>query len=212
MLRFVTLEGVDGSGKSMQMGLLDEYLGARDLPRVVTREPGGTSIGLAIRGLLLERRSDPLCGEAEFFLIAADRAQHVREVIQPALGNGKFVLCDRYADSTLAYQGYGRGIDLGLLRHINRLATGGLMPDLTLLFDCPPQVALSRAVRRLDSDDRRGVREDRFEAEGLAFQERVRHGFLRLAEAEPARFVVVDATDEPAAVHRKVRSIIDGRL
>lgn len=212
MLRFVTLEGADGSGKTTQMRLLDAYLGERALLRLVTREPGATQIGRGVRRLLLERRNEPLSCEAELFLIAADRAQHVREVIVPALHGGHLVLCDRYADSTLAYQGYGRGFDLDLLRRINHLATGGLMPDLTLLFDCPAEVALARAVERLERESADTVREDRFESEGLEFQRRVREGFLRLAEAEPSRFVVVDTTESSASVHAKVRAIVDERL
>jgi dTMP kinase len=212
MLRFITLEGVDGSGKTTQMGLLDAHLAGRAVPRVLTREPGDTSFGKGVRQLLLERRAEPLSCEAELFLIAADRAQHVREVIKPALQNRRLVLCDRYADSTLAYQGYGRGLDLLLLRRINRLATGGLMPDLTLLFDCPAEVALSRAVERLHNDSTKAVPEDRFEAEGLEFQRKVREGFLQLARSEPSRFVVIDADAPVDLIHEKVGSIIDERL
>lgn len=212
MFRFVTLEGGDGSGKSTQMRLLDAHLGSHHVARLITREPGDTSIGQDVRRLLLERRDKPLSSEAELFLIAADRAQHVREIIRPALAAGQLVLCDRYTDSTLAYQGYGRGIDLPLLRSLNHLATQGLMPDLTLVFDCPAEVALGRATARLNSVVGEVGREDRFEAEGLEFQKRVREGFLELAKADPARFVVLNGNESPAAIHEEVRRIIDDRL
>lgn len=213
MLRFVTLEGGDGSGKTTQMRLLDEHLGSRGVPHLLTREPGDTIIGQGIRKLLLERREEPLSREAELFLIAADRAQHVHEVIEPALRDKKLVLCDRYADSTLAYQGYGRGLDLSLLGRINHLATGGLIPDLTLLFDCPPEVALSRTAARFREGTKANApREDRFEAEGFEFQKRVRQGFLELAKSEPSRFAVLDSSEALALVHEKVKRIIDERL
>jgi len=212
MLRFVTLEGGDGSGKTTQMRLLDEHLGSSDVPRLITREPGDSSVGKEVRQLLLERRDEPLSCEAELFLIAADRAQHVREIIKPALRAGRLVLCDRYTDSTLAYQGYGRGIDLPLLRRINHLATAGLMPDLTVVFDCPAELALSRAAERMNRAKAKVGREDRFEAEGLEFQKRVRQGFLELAKSEPARFVVLDGDASPESIHEEVRKIIDERL
>lgn len=212
MLRFVTFEGGDGSGKTTQLRLLDEHLGGCDVARIVTREPGDTSIGKDVRRFLLERREQALSDEAELFLIAADRAQHVREVIKPALIAGQLVLCDRYTDSTLAYQGYGRGIDLSLLGRINHLATGGLVPDLTLLFDCSAERALSRAAGRLNSGNVNAGREDRFEAEGLEFQKRVRKGFLQLAKADPARFVVLHGGASPESIHEEVRNIIDKRL
>ena len=175
MLRFVTIEGGDGSGKSRQIELLDEYLDARREPRVLTREPGDTPLGKKLRRLLVEGRPESLSDETELFLILADRAQHVREVIRPALERGKLVVSDRYADSTLAYQGYGRGMDLEMLRGLNRVATGGTMPELTIVLDCPVEVALARAAERQDG---RAARENRFEAEGIAFQRRVREGFL----------------------------------
>jgi len=212
MFRFVTLEGGDGSGKTTQMRLLEEHLGSCVVPRLLTREPGDTSIGRDVRRLLLERRDTPLSCEAELFLIAADRAQHVREIIRPALAAGQLVICDRYTDSTLAYQGYGRGMDLSLLRRINLLATEGLAPDLTLIFDCPAEVALRRATERLNRMQDETSREDRFEAEGLEFQKRVRSGFLQLAKAEPARFVVIDGDASPESIHGQVRRIFDERL
>lgn len=209
MLRFVTIEGGDGSGKTRQVGLLDEYLDSLGVSRLLTREPGDTPLGRQLRKLLLEGRPESLADETELFLILADRAQHVREVIRPALDQGKLVVSDRFADSTLAYQGYGRGMDLGLLRRLNLVATGGAMPELTIILDCPVGVALARAAGRKDGD---AARENRFEAEGIAFQRRVREGFLELAEAEPSRCVVVPTDGPVMAAQERMRRIIDERL
>ena len=209
MLRFVTIEGGDGSGKTRQVGLLDEYLNSRGVSRLLTREPGDTPLGKDLRKLLLEGRPESLSDETELFLILADRAQHVREVVEPALGQGKLVVSDRFADSTLAYQGYGRGMDLALLRRLNLMATGGTMPELTIILDCPVEVALARAAKRQDPD---AAREYRFESEGVAFQRRVREGFLELAEADPSRCVVVPTDGPEMATQEKMRRIIDERL
>lgn len=209
MLRFVTIEGGDGSGKSRQLGLLDEYLDSRGVSRLLTREPGDTPLGKQLRKLVLEGRPESLSDETELFLILADRAQHVHEVVRPAIEQGKLVMSDRFVDSTLAYQGYGRGMDLALLRRLNLVATGGTMPELTIILDCPVEVALARAAER---QDRQASRENRFEAEGVAFQRRVREGFLELAEAEPSRCVVVQSAGPVKATQEKLRRIIDERL
>ena len=209
MLRFVTIEGGDGSGKSRQVGLLDEYLEARGVSRLLTREPGDTPLGKRLRKLLLEGRPESLSNETELFLILADRAQHVREVVRPALEEGKLVVSDRYADSTLAYQGYGRGMDLDMLRRLNLVATGGTVPELTIVLDCPVEVALARAAERRDG---RAARENRFEAEGIAFQRRVREGFLELAQAEPSRCVVIPTAGPVMEAQEEMRRIIDERL
>ncbi len=209
MLRFVTIEGGDGSGKSRQLGLLDEYLDSRGVSRLLTREPGDTPLGKQLRKLVLEGRPESLSDETELFLILADRAQHVHEVVRPAIEQGKLVMSDRFVDSTLAYQGYGRGMDLALLRRLNLVATGGTMPELTIILDCPVEVALARAAER---QDRQASRENRFEAEGVAFQRRVREGFLELVEAEPSRCVVVQSDGPVMATQEKLRRIIDERL
>ena len=209
MLRFVTIEGGGGSGKTRQVELLNEYLGSRGVSRLLTREPGDTPLGKELRRLLLEGRPESLSDETELFLMLADRAQHVREVIRPALEQGKLVVSDRFADSTLAYQGYGRGMDLALLRRLNVMATGGTMPELTIILDCAVEVALARAAERRDLQ---AARENRFEAEGVAFQRRVREGFLTLAEAEPSRCVVVPTDGPVMAAQEKLRRIIDERL
>lgn len=209
MLRFVTIEGGDGSGKSRQVGLLDEYLETRGVSRLLTREPGDTPLGKRLRKLLLEGRPESLSNETELFLILADRAQHVREVVRPALEEGKLVVSDRYADSTLAYQGYGRGMDLDMLRRLNLVATGGTVPELTIVLDCPVEVALARAAERQDGQ---AARENRFEAEGIAFQRRVREGFLELAQAEPSRCVVIPTACPVMETQEEMRRIIDERL
>lgn len=208
MRRFVTIEGGDGAGKTTQVKLLDDYLGARGVSRLVTREPGETGVGRTVRRILVERGETSLAAGAELFLILADRAQHVHEVIWPALEAGRFVLCDRFTDSTLAYQGYGRGMDLDLLREANRLATGGAAPELTIILDCPVDVARARLGRRSG----RGALADRFEAEGAEFHQRVRKGFLALAEADPDRCRVIDAAASVEAVRVQVEQVIEERF
>ena len=211
MTQFITFEGGDGTGKSTQLQALENYLSGRGRSCLLTREPGGTSLGKLIRQVLLEVGKQPINSPTELFLYLADRAQHIQEVVAPALAQGKIVLCDRHTDSTLAYQGFGRGINVDLLRRLNDMASGGISPDLTILFDCPVEIALSRTTaRRLPT----GVahREDRFEREELEFHERVRAGFLELARAEPKRFHIVDASRSVAEVGQEIKNIIDREL
>ena len=182
---FITFEGIEGSGKTTQL----RRLAARLPEAVITKEPGGTPLADEIRGILLDARSrlDPL---AELFLFAASRRQNVVEVIRPALDDGRVVLCDRFTDATLAYQGFGRLLDLDRLRMLNDWATSSLQPDLTVLLDLPEEVGLDRArSRNVEATKNEG----RFEAEDLRFHRRVREGYLALATAEPGRYVVVDA-------------------
>ncbi len=192
---FITVEGIEGSGKSTLIASLTERLEATGISCLVTREPGGCGLGEHLRRILLEstRRLDD---RAELFLFLADRAQHVAEVVRPSLSRGEWVICDRYADSTVAYQGYGRGMDAAMLRSASDAATGGLTPDLTFLLDLPAEEGLRRArLRNLTEGTE--MSEGRFEAEELAFHERVRTGFLKLAEMEPSRFAVFDARLTP---------------
>jgi dTMP kinase len=189
---FITLEGPDGSGKSSLMPRLAAVLQARGCDVVTTREPGSTPLGEQVRRLVLdtEPRIDRT-GRADALLFAASRAQHVDEVILPALGRGAVVLCDRYADSSLAYQGSGSGVPMDELRAVQHFATGGLAPDLTILLDLPVEAGLSRKADEVT----------RFEAyQDLAYHERVRAAFLGFAAAEPARYVIVDATGDETAV------------
>jgi dTMP kinase len=211
MIRFITFEGGDGSGKTTQLKALESHLRARGRSCLSTREPGGTSLGELIRQVLLEVGKQPITSPTELFLYLADRAQHIHEVIIPALEQGKIVLCDRHTDSTLAYQGYGRGIDLGLLRSLNHIASQGIKPDLTLLFDCPVEIGLSRTAQR-QSQTASGRNEDRFEREKIEFHERVRAGFLELARAEPDRFRIIDAARSAEEVGQEIKNIIDGEL
>lgn len=192
--RFITFEGPEGSGKSTQLALLKKWMAAAGLPARTTREPGGTDLGGQIRDLLLSPREEPIEPMAELLLYEADRAQHVAQVIRPALEAGIHVLCDRFTDSTLAYQVYGRELPADKVRELNALASGGLVPDLTFLCHVPPAVGLERA--RGESAG------DRLEGESLAFHEKVSAGFLELAEQEPSRFRrIPDGTIEAAHAH-----------
>ena len=212
MIRFITFEGGDGAGKSTQIKALESHLKARGRSCVITREPGGTTLGKLVRQALLEVGKQPITSPAELFLYLADRAQHVQDVILPAIDAGKIVLCDRYTDSTLAYQGYGRGNDLKLLRQLNEFADRRVEPDLTLLLDCPVELGLSRTARRQLKARGGEGREDRFEREKLEFHQRVRQGFLELARAEPKRFRVIDASRPAEEVAREIQSVVDREL
>jgi dTMP kinase len=211
MIRFISFEGGDGSGKTTQVKVLEKYLVSRAISCVVTREPGGTALGQLIRRVLLEAGTQPVASPAELFLYLADRAQHVQEIILPALQAGEIVLCDRYTDSTLAYQGYGRGINLDLLRRLNDVANGGVQPDLTFLLDCPVELGLARTSQR-QLNARARKREDRFEREGLEFHRRVHAGFLELARAEPNRFHIIDAARPIDDVSGDIKRITDEKL
>ena len=203
---FITFEGAEGSGKTTQIRAAADFLRAAGREVVVTREPGGTPIADRIRAILLDRASDGLTPAAELLLYFAARAQHVAEVIRPALAAGKTVLCDRFADATAAYQGHGRSLDLARIAEWNAWATDGLAPDLTVLLDLPVEDGLTRARRRVSES---GGAEGRFEAEDLAFHRRVRDGYLALAAAHPERIVRVDATGPADAVAARVRKAIE---
>jgi dTMP kinase len=200
---FVTFEGIEGTGKTTQIGLLAEELARLGKKTVITREPGGSAVGRELRRILLSMRTTNLCDRAELFLYLADRAQHVAEVVQPALAEGAVVLCDRFTDSTVAYQGYGRGLDPNLLRQLNATATADLAPDLTILLDIEPEVGLRRALAR-NLQQGAQVDEGRFEAESLAFHSRVRQGYLTLAALDRRRFSIVAADAAPGEVFASV--------
>jgi len=202
---FVTLEGPEGSGKSTQLPSLAAYLEEAGYSVVITREPGGTAIGDQVRDCLHDVNNTEMEPPTEFLLYSASRAQLVREVIRPALAEGKVVLCDRYADSSIAYQGYGRDLDLGDLRTITEFATGGLKPDLTFLLDIDVKEGLSRRIS--------GAEEmNRLDLEAIAFHERVREGYHELAALDPQRWVLIDAAQSPQKIQQELRAIIMSRL
>jgi dTMP kinase len=202
--RFITFEGVEGSGKTTQISTSAERLRRLGWTVLETREPGGTSVGEQIRDVMLNRGNQQLTALTETFLVMAARAQHVEEVVRPALAGGAVVLCDRFVDSTLAYQGYGRGLDIRALRRLNRLATAGLTPDMTLVFDVPVTVGLQR---------RRAHREvNRLDMESIAFHERVRKGFLQLVQEEPRRMKIVKAGGTQEEISDAVADLIEPLL
>ena len=208
---FISFEGIEGSGKSTAQRLLAEHLQGLGYAPLLTREPGGCALGRSLRPILLDARTRGLSSRAELYLFLADRAQHVAEVIRPALEAGQTVLCDRYADSTLAYQGYGRGLDPEHLLRINDMATGGLMPDLTLLLDLPVHCGLERAGLR-NREEGTVLSEGRFDAESLEFHERVRQGYRSLAAEEPERFAIIDAAQPPEDVVLQCLSAVEASL
>jgi dTMP kinase len=200
---FFTFEGVEGSGKTTQLRRLSATLRQAGQRVAETREPGGTSLGDAIRSILLATRNLEMVAETELFLYLASRAQLCREWIVPALNAETIVVCDRFADATVAYQGYGRGLDLKLIRTINRVATGGLTPDLTILLDLDPREGLRRVRERGQVPLPESLL-DRLEAEALEFHDRVRKGYLQLAREEPPRFQIIDATQSEEAIAAEI--------
>lgn len=205
--KFITFEGIDGSGKSTQLRMLASELRLRGFDVLTTCEPGGTPLGRRLRETFLETE-ETVAPLAELLLFAADRAQHVNFLIKPALENGKIVVSDRYADATAAYQGAGRGFDEETIKQVIRLATGGLKPDLTLFFDLPVAVAVSRTTSR--SND--GEKKNRMDSETFEFYERVRASYLKIAAEEPERFRVVDASGSIDEVKAKVLQVIKAFL
>ena len=201
---FVTLEGIEGCGKSTQAKLLARRFRREGYDALLTREPGGTAIGRDIRQVILDPDHHRMAPEVELGLYFSDRAQHLRELVWPALERGRIVVCDRFTDSTLAYQGYGRGIPLGRIRSLDRIMTGGFRPDLTLLLDLAPEEGLFRARERNRSKSL--GKEGRFEEEELRFHERVRAGYLRMARREPKRYLVLPAQGSRHRVHELVWS------
>lgn len=200
---FITFEGIDGSGKTTQLRLLSSYLRVNGCDVLVTREPGGTPLGLRLRSALLDSQEqvDPL---TELLVFAADRAQHVRRLLRPALDEGRVVISDRYADATVAYQGAGRGFSPALIDEIVKLATEGLKPDLTLLFDLPVADCTARTGRR--TNDRQKA--DRLDAEDEAFHARVREAYLKIAAADPDRVRVIDTGGSVEKTHTRVKEIV----
>jgi dTMP kinase len=201
---FITFEGLDGSGKSTHLRRASAWLSEREIPHVVTHEPGGTPLGDALRAVFLDSRWGAMDGVVELLLVFASRRQHLLEVIEPALASGKHVLCDRFTDSTRAYQGYGRGVPLPLIDQVDRVATGGRTPDRTLLFDLSAEDARTRG--HSPTRKQRGTA-DRLDAEGLDFYDRVRRGFLETAAGD-GRFRIIDSSGDATATQEKVRAAL----
>lgn len=199
--RFITLEGTEGAGKSSNIDFVCRYLSAADIPFVVTREPGGTSLSEEIRALLLKPREGRVSENCELLLMFAARAQHLSEVIHPALEKGTWVVCDRFTDATYAYQGGGRSVPLEKINQLEVLVQAGLTPDLTLLLDLSVETGMARVARRGAFD--------RFEQETLDFFNRVRHTYLERAAAAPDRFRVIDAGPDLPAVQRQIGKVLD---
>lgn len=201
--KLITLEGTEGSGKSLQARLLSKYLKKLGFKVIITREPGNTRIGKSIRKLLLDPENADLNYVTELFLYLADRAQHVKEVIEPYLKKGYIVICDRFIDATVAYQGYGRGLPLALINKLNRLAVRGIMPNLTIILDVPLRLGLKRAIGKGP------IGGDRIEREKLQFHRDVRRGYMELAKKEPKRIKVIKGDGDIKSVQKKIQGLIE---
>ncbi len=195
---FITFEGADGCGKTTQIKLLDEYLKKNGYSTLLTREPGAAGLGVKLREILLNYDGE-VSPQAESFLFLADRAQHVDCIIKPAINEGKVILCDRHTDSTVAYQGYGRVLDLDRIYYLNNIATGGLKPDLTIVFDIDIETSMKRV----------GSQKDRMESAGVEFFNRVRNGYLEIAKKEPERVKVINSSDTIENIHKKVVELVE---
>ncbi len=198
--KFITFEGCDGCGKSTQLSLLIDYLKENGVPHIFTREPGGGKISEAIRGILLSGKNTEMSDECEALLYAAARAQHIKDRVEPALQEGKLVVCDRYVDSSFAYQAYARGLGMEFVEKINAFALEGFLPDVTVFFDLSPKEAFARK-KGADEDDR-------MELAGLAFHERVYEGYLALAKKYPDRFVVINARKSIEEIASEVLTVL----
>jgi dTMP kinase len=205
--RLITFEGIDGCGKTLQLGLLADFLKRCNIDCIPTREPGGTALGRQIRSSILDCEPGTVEPLAELLLYAADRAQHVREIVRPALAAGRTVLSDRFYDATTAYQGYGRGFDLALVERLNLLATEGLRPDLTLLLDLDVDAALARIAARSNTLHSASA-PDRLDREPHEFHARVRRGYLEIAAREPHRFRIIPASGAPDEIHKAVTAAV----
>ena len=208
MNKLITFEGIEGSGNSTQIKLAAVYLSKKKIPFIVTQEPTGTDIGIQIADILFKREHGHLCAEAELLLFCAARAQHIRDVVMPALKNDKIVLCDRFSDATYAYQGFGRGLDRDMIRFINDYSALHTEPGLTLLFDLPVESGLKRATARNNQLDNPAA-SDRFEREHMEFHRRIRDGYLEMLRNNPARFRLINADRDIDTIQKDVRHCID---
>ncbi|MCP4748225.1 MAG: dTMP kinase [Desulfobacteraceae bacterium] len=204
---FITLEGIEGAGKTTQIQYIVEFFKVRGYDCITTREPGGTPVGSRIRSILLDPENNDLDAGAELLLYVADRVQHIRTFINPHLASGRVVICDRYFDATLVYQGYARGLDKDKIRALHKLTCDNLQPDVTFLFDLDPAQGLKRAWTQINSGERTGM-ETRFEKETIAFHEKVRSGYLELARTHSNRFRVIDASGSVDRVAHAVETVL----
>lgn len=209
MSLFITFEGIEGCGKTTQIGHLTSFFKRIQRPYLLTREPGGTQVGEKIRQILLSSDNAGMEPMTELFLYVAARIQHYRQIISPALREGKVVLCDRFADATTVYQGFGRRLDLTWIEEIHARALEDIKPDLTFLLDLPVEVGLKRAWKRLEKNP---TREDRFEKEAVDFHRRIREGYLTLARQEPGRIIILDGMKDEQSLHREIISHLPGVL
>lgn len=202
--KFITIEGQDGAGKSTNVKVIEAFLNKHQINFVKSREPGGTTLGETLRELLLSSNDSKIGNTAELLLVFAARAQHIEDVIQPALIRGDWVLCDRFTDATYAYQGFGRGLDLGLVKQLEQIVQDTLRPDLTILLDLPVEIGESRAGQRSSPD--------RFEQQQQSFKQKVRDGYLNLAQQQQDRIKIIDASDSISAVALSIESVLDDFL
>ena len=208
---FITFEGLEGSGKSSQIANVSEYFVEKGLTVIRTREPGGTTIAEKIRDLIIHQQEEKLSEKAELLLMLAARAQHVEEVIRKNLGVADLILCDRFTDSTLAYQGGGRGMDMDVLRNLNDQATSGLNPDVTFLMDLQVSDSQTRILNR-KKRNQRSKKVDRFESENIIFHEKIREAYLQLAQKEPGRIFVLNAIEKPKQIFQQIIDEIEKRM
>jgi len=200
---FITLEGIEGSGKTSQIKPLVDFFKTQGICCVTTREPGGTIVGGKIRAILLDPENKDIDPVTELLLYNADRRQHINQIIIPALSSGKTIVCDRYFDATIAYQGYARGLNISLIKQLHELATENLKPDITFLLDLNPEIGLKRAWKQVKNGQRTDM-ETRFEKEKLSFHEKVRKGYLDIARFEPDRFKIIDASQNITCVQQDI--------
>jgi len=204
---FISIEGIEGSGKTSQIGHIRAFFEQREIPHVMTKEPGATPIGKKVRSILLDPESRHMAPVTELLLYMADRVQHVTEIIRPALESGKTVFCDRFYDATVVYQGFARGIDLKTIELLHATLLKGIQPDVTLLLDLPPEQGLARAWKQINSGSRTPL-ESRFEREAIQFHEKVRSGYLKLAGEMPDRFRIINAGETEANVKEEILKIL----
>jgi dTMP kinase len=207
MKLFITFEGIEGCGKTTQISLLKEYLEQKGYSVVATREPGGTQIGDSMRTILLDSRNTHIDIKTELLLYEASRAQHIKDVVRPALDKGSIVLCDRFTDATLAYQGYAQRINKDLIERLNQFATDNITPDFTILIDCPVEIGLKRAKKRGATVNQK-INEDRFEEKNISFHQNVRLGYLQIAECNSNRIHIVDGREDVSTVQQGIRTVV----